>query len=63
MQINENDKITCDDIKNMWISRFQEIGYAQAKEDVIPFIKEIRVLNICSKEFFIPITNNLISNE
>ena len=63
MQINENNKITCDDKKNMWISRFQEIGYVQAKEDVIPFIKAIHVLNIWSKEFFISLTNNLISNE
>ena len=63
MQINENNKITCDDIKNMWISRFQEIGYVQAKEDVISFIKDICVLNIWSKVFFISITNNLISNE
>ncbi|WP_448909529.1 hypothetical protein [Holdemanella biformis] len=47
----------------MLISRFQEIGYIQAKEDVIPFIKDIRVLNIWSKEFFISLTNNLISNE
>ena len=46
MQINENNKITCDAIKTMWISRIQEIGYIQAKEDVIPFIKVIRVLNI-----------------
>lgn len=61
--IDENDKITCDDVKNMLISRFQEIDYEQAKEDVIPFIKDISVLNIWSKEFFISITNNLISNE
>lgn len=47
----------------MLISRFQEIGYIQAKEDVIPFVKDIRVLNIWSKEFFISLTNNLISNE
>ena len=63
MQINENNKITSDDVKTMWISRFQAIGYIQAKEDVIPFIKDIRVLNIWLKEFFISITNNLISNE
>lgn len=37
----------------MLISRFQEIDYVQAKEDVIPFIKDIRVLNIWLKEFFI----------
>ena len=47
----------------MLISRFQEIDYVQAKEDVIPFIKDIRVLNIWLNEFFISITNNLISNE
>lgn len=63
MQINENNKIICDDVKTMWISRFQEIGYVQAKEDVISFIKDICVLNIWSKEFFISLTNNLISNE
>lgn len=63
MQINENNKITCDDVKTMWIDWLQAIGYIQAKEDVIPFIKDICVLNIWSKVFFISITNNLISNE
>ena len=61
--IKENDMITCDDVKNMLISRFQKIEYEQAKEDVIPFIKDISVLDIWSKEFFISITNNLISSE
>lgn len=62
MQINRYDEITCVDVKTMRISRFQAIGYIQAKEDVIPFIKDICVLNIWSKVFFISITNNLISN-
>ena len=49
MQVNRYDEIACDDEKTMLISRFQEIGYIQAKEDVISFIKDIRVLNIWSK--------------
>ena len=40
-------------------SKFNEIDYQDAKEDVKPFIKDINSLNIWSKEFFISITNNL----
>ena len=43
----------------MLISRFQEIDYVQAKEDVSPFIKAIHVLNIWSKEFFIFFRKNI----
>ena len=63
VQVNRYDEIACDDEKTMLISRFQEIGYIQAKEDVISFIKDIRDLNMWLKEFFISITNNPISNE
>ncbi|WP_298059061.1 hypothetical protein [uncultured Catenibacterium sp.] len=43
----------------MLIERFNEIDFEQAKEDVIPFIKDPSVLDIWSKEFFIAITDQL----
>lgn len=57
--IDTNVIISCNDIKKMLIERFNEIDFEQAKEDVIPFIKDPSVLDIWSKEFFIAITNQL----
>ena len=57
--IDTNIIISCDDIKKMLIERFNEIDFEQAKEDVIPFIKDPSVLDIWSKEFFIAITDHL----
>ena len=57
--INANKPISCKDIKKMLIERFNEIDFEQAKEDVIPFIKDPSVLDIWSKDFFIAITDQL----
>lgn len=57
--IDVNVIISCDDIRKMLIERFNEIDFEQAKEDVIPFIKDPSVLDIWSKEFFIAITDQL----
>lgn len=57
--ISKKDNCTLDDIKHMLIERFNEINFQQAKEDVAPFIKDTRILDIWSKEFFIGITNEL----
>lgn len=57
--IDTNIIISCDDIKKMLIERFNEIDFEQAKEDVIPFIKDPSVLDIWSKEFFIANTDQL----
>lgn len=46
-------------LKELLIKKFNEINYTDAKEDVIPFIKNIDNLNIWSKEFFINITQKL----
>lgn len=43
-------------LKDLLIQKFTEIDYKEAKEDVIPFIKDKDSLNIWSKEFFIVIT-------
>ena len=57
--IDTNKTISCEDIKKMLIERFNEIDFEQAKEDVIPFIKDHSVLDIWSKDFFIAITDQL----
>lgn len=46
-------------LKDLLIKKFTEIDYKEAKEDVIPFIKDVDSLNIWSKEFFIDITEKL----
>ena len=48
-----------DEIKEILYSRFKEIDFEQAKQDVKPFIKDISVLNIWSLNFFNQITNDL----
>ncbi len=57
--INDNDKFSIDDLKNLLINKFKEIDYTEAKEDVVPFIKNTESLNIWSSEFFISITKEL----
>ena len=57
--INANDKFSIDDLKNLLINKFRKIDYIEAKEDVIPFIKNTESLNIWSSEFFISITEEL----
>ena len=57
--INANDKFSIDDLKNLLINKFRKIDYIEAKEDVIPFIKNTESLNIWSSEFFISITKEL----
>lgn len=57
--IEENSEFNIDILKEMLKSKFNEIDYQDAKEDVKPFIKDTNSLNIWSKEFFISITNNL----
>ena len=57
--INANDQFSIDDLKNLLINKFKEIDYMEAKEDVIPFIKNTESLNIWSSEFFISITKEL----
>ena len=57
--INSNDKFSIDDLKKLLINKFKGIDYTEAKEDVIPFIKNTESLNIWSSEFFISITKEL----
>lgn len=57
--INSNDKFDIDILKELLIKKFNTIDYAEAKGDIIPFIKNVDNLDIWSSEFFIAITEKL----
>ncbi len=57
--INSIDKFDINVLKELLIKKFKEIDYTEAKEDIIPFIKNIDVLNMWSSKFFVAITEKL----
>ena len=57
--IKPNNNFNIDTLKELLIKKFNEIDYTEAKEDVLPFIKDIDSLNLWNKDFFISITKNL----
>lgn len=57
--INADTDFNIDTLKELLRKKFSEIDYSDAKEDVLPFIKDATSLNIWSKDFFISITSNL----
>jgi len=57
--IEGNNKFDINILKELLIDKFNKIDYAKAKDDVIPFIKDVNNLNVWSKEFFISITEKL----
>lgn len=57
--IKPNINMTINEIKEMLIDRFESIDYSQAKEDVIPFIRNKAEIDLWSADFFKQITMNL----
>lgn len=57
--IQRSSSCTIEDVREMLCTRFDNIDYRQAKEDVVPFIKDTEVLNLWNAEFFREITRNL----
>ena len=53
------DEFGIEDAKAVLCSRFDSIDYAQAKEDVLPFIKDTASLDLWSADFFKQITDGL----
>ena len=53
------DEFGIEDAKALLCSRFDTIDYAQAKEDVLPFIKDTASLDLWSADFFKQITDRL----
>ena len=58
--IDKNDEFNLDILKDMLINKFKEIDYNNAKEDVIPFIKDINSLKLWNSDFFSKITEQLV---
>lgn len=56
---NAGDPFTVADAKDLLRARFDAIDYAQAKEDVSPFIKDKATLDLWSAGFFKQITEGL----
>ncbi len=57
--IDSNSELDVEAVKNLLITKFNEINYEDAKKDVFPFIKNVEDLNLWSKEFFVSITSKL----
>jgi predicted nucleotidyltransferase component of viral defense system len=55
-------QIKIEDVKEMLFKRFANIDYAQAKQDVVPFIKNLGALDIWNADFFCRITEGLKAN-
>ena len=53
------EDMTLGEIKDILHRRFESIDYDQARQDVLPFIKNPAAVEIWSKDFFIAITDNL----
>lgn len=54
-----NERFTLADLKTHLSRRFETIDYNQAKDDVIPFIRNLDSLQVWSANFFIQITGQL----
>ncbi len=57
--IAEDYDFTIENLKILLNERFANVDFVQAKEDVLPFIKDKSKLELWSKDFFIEITKNL----
>lgn len=57
--IPSDKQITLDDLKEILYKRFANIDYAQAKQDVIPFINNTNALDVWNSDFFCKITEGL----
>ena len=53
------EDMTLGEIKDILHRRFESIDYDQARQDVLPFIKNPSAVEIWSKDFFIAITDGL----
>ena len=57
------EDMTLEEIKDILCRRFESIDYDQARQDVLPFIKNPAAVEIWSKDFFFAITENMREKE
>lgn len=59
--VDEGYDLTIDKLKALLNERFESLDTEQAKQDVLPFIKDKAKLDLWSKDFFVDITKKLQS--
>ena len=57
--ISEDYNLTIENLKSLLNKRFENLNFQQAKEDVLPFVRDKSKLDLWSEEFFKEITKNL----
>jgi hypothetical protein len=57
--IEADRTISLDDVKDMLYMRFEQIDYEQAKQDILPFIRNPDALALWNADFFKGITESL----
>lgn len=57
--IQEEYDLSIETLKGLLTDRFDTINFNQAKDDVLPFIRDKKSLDVWSKEFFIAVTQGL----
>lgn len=57
--ISEDYDLTIENLKSLLNERFENLNFQQAKEDVLPFVRDKLKLDLWSEEFFKEITKNL----
>ena len=53
------DELTKQNIKNLLLQRIESLDVVKAKNDVQPFIKDMREIELWSKEFFVALVQNI----
>lgn len=61
--VMSDQNITDDDVKELLRKKFLSLDYKQARDDVLPFIRNPAMLDIWSADFFTHITQNLKPSE
>ncbi len=61
--ITEDTKFDLSEIKRMLNDKFDSIDFIQTREDMAPFIRDTRVLDIWSSDFFKQITDGLVERK
>ncbi len=58
-EINIPDELTKQNIKELLLQRIESLDVTKAKNDVQPFIKDMREIELWSKEFFMAVVKNI----
>ncbi|MBQ8146667.1 MAG: nucleotidyl transferase AbiEii/AbiGii toxin family protein [Clostridia bacterium] len=60
--IEESYSLTIDNLKGLLYERFANMDFTQARQDVLPFVKDKTKLDLWSQEFFTEITKHLAAS-